>query len=369
MSDPYREATRHARRGMSTFAKVFLVGSGLVATLVIAGGIWLAASTRAAMDEWSEYWAGEQMEQARELEVARKEAAEAAAELEEMRTELARRELAAAREAAATVSAADRTDADLATLRGRIDLSQAAAEVAEAREAVRFAQAAAGADAHKNEFSARTMPEVQRSVAERQDPLAAELSSAVVTVLRSTFDDDAYDLNPAESGFGIEVTPREGAVTKVGLDFVSVGELLDRVAQGESVLAGVDPGGEAQSGQDDDVAVPDWVPVYPGSRSGDRFSATLEDVSVGGAVFVADARGHRILDWYSRTAWRMARAGTDFEARMTRNERDRDQDLRNDLGRYAMLWDGHSVSVFVIEDDHGDSLFVLLYKDTTGDEG
>lgn len=362
MSDPYREATRHARRGMSTFAKVFLVGGGLVATLVIAGGIWLAASTRAAMEEWSEYWAGEQMEHARELEVARKEAAEAAAELEEMRTELARRELAAAREAAATVSAADRTDADLATLRGRIDLSQAAAEAAAAREAD---------DARRYAVSVRTMPapEVQRSIAERQDPVAAELSKAVATVLRSTFDDDAYELTPAESGFGIDITPREGAVTKVGLDFVSVGELLDRVAHGESVLAGVEPGREAQTGQDDDVAVPDWVPVYPGSRSGDRFSATLKDVSVGGAVFVADARGHRILDWYSSTAWRMARGGTEFEARMTRNERDRDQDLRNDLGRYAMLWDGRSVSVFVIEDDHGDSLFVLLFKETAEAEG
>ena len=37
MTDPYQEATRHERTGLSTAAKVFLIGGGLLAAVVIAG--------------------------------------------------------------------------------------------------------------------------------------------------------------------------------------------------------------------------------------------------------------------------------------------------------------------------------------------
>lgn len=378
MSDPYREATRHERAGMSTLAKVFLVGGGLVTTLAVCVAIWVAVAARDAMNEWNEYWEHEYVQ---ELEAARAEAAGIEAQLAELRAEIAREsavrraemvsevQQAAAQRAAVERAAVERAAAQLAEVR------QASAELAlAAREASRVAQVAELA-ANDREAAARAanvaanLAEQRRSSADNQDPVAAELSRAVATVLRSAFDDDAYELKPAESGFGIEVTPREGSVKRLGLDFVSVGEILDRVAQGESVLAGVEPDEEVRTGDEDDEVVPDWVPVYPGSYSSDRFVATTEDISVGGAVFVVDARGHRILDWYGRTAWRMARGGTEFEGRMNRTDNDRDQDLRNDLGRYAMLWDGRSVSVFVIEDDHGDSLFVLLYKEEAEAEG
>ncbi|MYG80754.1 MAG: hypothetical protein F4187_02795, partial [Gemmatimonadetes bacterium] len=176
--------------------------------------------------------------------------------------------------------------------------------------------------------------------------MAEELKRAVATVLRSNFNNQAFELSPAESGFGIEVTPREGPVTKFGLDFVSVSELVDRAVRGEPVLAGVDQDDEARDDREDDGLIPDWVPVFPNSYSSDSFAASVNGLSIGGAVFVADARGHSVLDWYSRTAARMSRTGTDFEGRIIRNAEDRDQDLRNDLGRYAMLWDGRSVSVF-----------------------
>lgn len=373
MSDPYTEATRHERTGMSTLAKVFLVGGGLVTTLAVCVAIWVAVAARDAMNEWNEYW---QQEYVQELEAARAEAAGIEAQLAELRAEIARESavrrvemVSEVRQATAQRAAVERAAAQLAEVR------QASAELAlAASEASRVAQVAELA-ANDREAAARAanvaanLAAQRRSSADNQDPVAAELSRAVATVLRSAFDDDLYELKPAESGFGIEVTPREGSVKRLGLDFVSVGELLDRVAQGESVLAGVEPDEEGRTGEEDDEVVPDWVPVYPGSHSSDRFVATTEDISVGGAVFVVDARGHRILDWYGRTAWRMTRGGTEFEGRIYRTDNDRDQDLRNDVGRYAMLWDGRSVSVFVIEDDHGDSLFVLLFKETAEAEG
>ena len=385
MSDPYREATRHERTGMSTFAKVVLVGGGLLATLVIAGGIWLAAHTRAAMDEWNEYWEEERIEAVeamreveakRELELAREMAAvremdltremeglereleEAARELEEAARELeeAARELEVSREMEVARAEAAAVSARLADLRAEV-----------ARREMEVAEAAASAGGMA---PAANVSPVRGSSADKQDPVAAELNRAVVTVLRSAFTGQGFELEPAESGFGIEVTPREGSVRRLGLDFVSVGELLDRAAQGESVLAGVDRSDEARSDRESDEVAPDWVPVFPNSYSSDSFAATVDGMSIGGAVFVADAGGHRILDWYHRTAQRMARAGTDFDLRIIRDRDDRNQDLRTDLGRYGFRWDDRQVTVFVTEDDHGDSLFVLLYyRETAEAEG
>lgn len=150
-------------------------------------------------------------------------------------------------------------------------------------------------------------------------------------------------------------------MTKVGLDFASVSEILDGVARGEMGFADVERRRGAR-------VEPDWVPVYPGSYSNNRIFGTREDFSFGGAVYVAQAGGHEILDWYHRTAARMAREGATFDIRLIRGEEDRRQDLRGDLGRYAMAWDGRQVTVFVTEDDRGDSLFVLLYKGATQEQ-
>ena len=44
MTDPYREATRHERTGLSTVAKVFLIGGGLLAASVVALVIWASVA-------------------------------------------------------------------------------------------------------------------------------------------------------------------------------------------------------------------------------------------------------------------------------------------------------------------------------------
>ena len=292
MTDPYREATRHDRKGLSTLARVFLIAGGLLLAVVVALGIWLSVAVDRMADEWNDPWETQGAEAAREVAVVRR-AAETAAE--------ARR---------------------------------AAGELAEAR----------------------------RSIAEAQEPVAAELSRAVATVMKDMLEDEGLGLEPAESGIGLRFTPREGAVTSWSTDFASVSELLDKVARGESVLAGAERSGEPRRDRDDDGVAPDWVPVYPGAHSAFTLAATREDLSFGVAAFVAEGSGHGILDWYDGTAERMARSGTTFQHRVIRDEEAGRQDLRRDLGRYSIRWDGRLVTVFVLEDDHGDSLLLLLYK-------
>lgn len=169
MSDPYEEATRHERTGMSTLAKVFLVGGGLLATLVIAVGIWMAIALRSSVDELGEYTQQMRHEYVVELEAAQKEVAEAAAELAEARAE-AVREVAEARRAGEMMSEA----------------REVAARLAELQEAIVVEQAAAEEAARNAEVVGRTTPvsNAQPSIAEAPDPVAAKLSRAVVTVFK-----------------------------------------------------------------------------------------------------------------------------------------------------------------------------------------
>ena len=50
MTDPYQEATRHERTGLSTVAKVFLVGGGLLVAVVIAFTIWMSVAVEMVDD-------------------------------------------------------------------------------------------------------------------------------------------------------------------------------------------------------------------------------------------------------------------------------------------------------------------------------
>ncbi len=51
MTDPYREATRHERGGLSTVAKVFLIGGGLLVAAVVALVIWVTVTVDRWMDD------------------------------------------------------------------------------------------------------------------------------------------------------------------------------------------------------------------------------------------------------------------------------------------------------------------------------
>ena len=51
MTDPYQEATSHERRGLSTVAKVFLIGGGLLVAVVIALVVWVTVTVDRWMDD------------------------------------------------------------------------------------------------------------------------------------------------------------------------------------------------------------------------------------------------------------------------------------------------------------------------------
>ena len=51
MTDPYQEATRHERTGLSTVAKVFLIGGGLLVAVVIALVVWVTVTVDRWMDD------------------------------------------------------------------------------------------------------------------------------------------------------------------------------------------------------------------------------------------------------------------------------------------------------------------------------
>ncbi|MDE2652657.1 MAG: hypothetical protein F4087_06135 [Gemmatimonadetes bacterium] len=193
------------------------------------------------------------------------------------------------------------------------------------------------------------------SVAAAQEPVLRELSVAVATVMNGLFEDAKFELEPTESGFGLRYRPGEGAVASWSLDFSTVNEIMDKVARGESVLASV----KRLDGND---PIPDWVPVYPGAHRYYSFLVSRADFTFGVAGYVVEGGGHRMLDWYDRTTKRMARIGTTLKHRVILDERVRGLDLRRDLGRYSVGWDDRLVTVFVLEDDHGDSVLVVLYK-------
>ena len=194
--------------------------------------------------------------------------------------------------------------------------------------------------------------EVQWSVAER-------LAEAVATSLRATLEERGWSLEPAADGSGFAFRISDSGEDPVDFAFTGLAGILDKVARGEMRFTEVSRDGEA-----DQQAPPEWVPVYPGVRTNMSFSVETADFVLGGSVFVADASAARILDWYHD--WADRREPEEEPGFVGRTLRYPQEDLPvpgpGDLGRFALLFDLWSVVVFVTEDDHRGSLFVVLHK-------
>lgn len=314
MSDPYTEATRDERTGMSRLAKVLLFGGGLVLAAVLALFIWVSVSIDRMF--------GDMPPPPPPRVESRSEAVQQAAEQAEVRVRKARQELVAARARVAAAEAA----------RVRQDLAEAAAAANQQRESSR--------------------PPAQESVAE-------ELSLAVNTVLGSVFEDAGFNVEPVGEGVGLSFDIRSGTVS-TRFDLVSDLEMLNRVSRGEGRLADLWQDDAAERPETAKKPLPEWVPVFPGADRKNSFSLEFGDLALGVEVFLADASGHDIILWYFGAADRMERAGTDFSFRQLRSNAQ--PDPMEELGRFALRWEDRQVSVFVTEDDHGDSMFVLVYK-------
>lgn len=356
MSDPYTEATRNERTGMSTVAKVFLIGGGLVVAALVALFIWFSDSVDRMFSDMPpppppvEATDGEAARDAADLEESLKEHAEEQAEVE-----AALQRIVAAR-ARLEAAERDRVRQELAESVRRNQevaarLAERAEAVAEARreEARAVVEAAAVANLLQQESP---RPPAQESVAE-------ELSLAVNTVLESVFEDAGFSVEPVGAGIGLSFDIRSGTVS-TRFDLVSDPGMLNRVSRGEGRLADLWPDDAGHGAERAGKPLPEWVPVFPGADRKNSLSLEAGDLGAGVAVFLADAPGQDVILWYFRASDRMESAGTDFSFRQLRSKAQ--SDPLGELGRFAMGWEERQVSVFVTEDDHGDSLFVLVYK-------
>ncbi len=357
MSDPYTEATRNERTGMSTTAKVFLVGGGLVVAALVALFIWFSVS----MDRMF----GDMPPPPPPVEVTDSEAARDAADLEESlkeqaeeqaQVEAALQRIVAAR-ARLEATERDRVRQELAeAVRRNQEVAARHAQQAEALEVARREAAMAmeveAAAAANLQHQESPRPPAQESVAE-------ELSLAVNTVLESVFEDAGFSVEPVGAGVGLSFDIRSGTVS-TRFDLVSDPEMLNRVSRGDGRLADLWRDDAAHRAARARKPLPEWVPVFPGADRKNSLSLEAGDLGAGVAVFLAEAPGQDIILWYFRAADRMESAGTDSSFTQLRIKGQ--SDPLGEFGRFAMGWEDRQVSVFVTEDDHGDSLFVLVYK-------
>lgn len=345
MSDPYTEATRDERKGMSTLARVFLVGGGLAVAALAALFIWFSVSVPMMFGGMSsqppppppvDASSSEAVDRAAELDSLRlwqgafeasfkrtTEQAEAEAALQEAREELV---AARARIEAAEVARVRENAAEAVRRHQEImdRLAQQAEALAESRrEQVRAAEEAAVAANLQRESS---RPPEQESVAE-------ELSRAVNTFLESAFEDEGFSVEPVGAGVGLSFDIRSGKVS-TRFDLISDPEKLDRVSRGEGRFADLWPDDATERAEARGKPLPEWVPVFPGVDRKKSLSVEVGDFALGTAVFVAEASGPDILLWYFRAADRMERAGTDFSFRQLRA--DGQPGATGELGRLEM---------------------------------
>ena len=356
MSDPYTEATRNERTGMSTTARVFLFGGGLVVAALVALFIWFSVSMDRMFSDMPpppppvEVTDSEAARDAADLEESLKEQAEVAARLREVRQEVmderARLEAAERDHVRQELAEAVRRNREVAAR-----VAERAEALAEARreEARAVEEAAAAANLQRQES-----PRLQA-----QESVAEELSLAVNTVLESVFEDAGFSVEPVGAGIGLSFDIRSGTVS-TRFDLVSDPGMLNRVSRGEGRLADLWPDDAAHRAERARKPLPEWVPVFPGADRKNSLSLEAGDLGAGVAVFLADAPGQDVILWYFRASDRMERTGTDFSFRQLRSKAQ--SDPLGELGRFAMGWEERQVSVFVTEDDHGDSLLVLVYK-------
>lgn len=188
--------------------------------------------------------------------------------------------------------------------------------------------------------------------------IRSDINTAVVAVLDAMVAmEDEIGVVAGEEGSGVAFRiDLPGEAQQVEMDFVSVAETLDGVESGEIRFADVARDAGDAAAEDE---VPEWAGIFPGARRYTAFRFDLEDFVLGGAVFVADASAAEVLEWHDEE-------GVDLPG-VTRLSTNRntggDGEMRRD-GHISLMSGDRRLSVLAVEDDHGDSLFVLLYRDS-----
>lgn len=189
--------------------------------------------------------------------------------------------------------------------------------------------------------------------------IRSDVNAAVVAVLDAMVVlEDGISVEAGEEGSGVAFRINLPGGTRTEMDFVAVAQTLDRVESGEIRFADVAREAGEAAGEDD--GLPDWAKIFPGARRDAAFLFDLEDFVLGGAVFIADAGATEVLEWYDEEGTDLPGV-TRFSTNRTRGE---EWEQRRD-GHISLMSGDRRLSVLAVEDDHGDSLFVLLYRDSS----
>ncbi len=187
------------------------------------------------------------------------------------------------------------------------------------------------------------------SAADVRRSVAPKLVGAIATALNSTLEGRGWRVTPAGdgSGFAFEVSGPKGRPME--FEFSTLTGILDKLARGEAGFAELGGAGIMEEG-----SPPEWVPVYPGVRSNASTSAKTKDLVVGGGGYVADASTAEVLMWYFKWADRIGTSGASRKLYIPASG-------SGGIGRFELVFDLWSVTVFATEDDRGASLLVVLY--------
>ena len=246
MSDPYTEATRNERTGMSTLAKVFLFGGGLVVSALVALFIWFSVSIDIMFGGMPP-----PPPPPPPVEASRSEAVDHAAELDSLRLWQAEFEV---------------------SLKRAAEQAEAGAALQETRQEVVAEQARS---------EAAELARVRRDPAADQESVAEELSRAVTTVLEAAFEDAGFSVEPVGGGVGLSFDIRSGKVS-TRFDLVSDPEMLNRVSRGEGRLADLWPDDAAERAEAArKKPLPEWVPVFPAADRKNSLSSEIGDLAFG----------------------------------------------------------------------------------------
>ena len=182
--------------------------------------------------------------------------------------------------------------------------------------------------------------------------IGSDFGGAVATAVDVMLMEEGASTEPAAegSGFTFEIHFPDGEPMPV--DLTSVLQLMDEIHGGEARIAEIlaeGPGTDAGY-----EPLPDWVPVPDGARRYGGFSATVPELQLGGAVFLADAGVAEIADWYDE-------AKDDMDGFWAATKVEMEEGLRPQVS-VRLLGDGGQIVVLAVEDDHGDSLFAVVYR-------
>lgn len=212
------------------------------------------------------------------------------------------------------------------------------------------------------EIGEQVEAEIEIAAVTAAGSIRTDINAAVVAVLDAMVArEEGISVQPGEEGSGVAFQIDVPGRSLLGVDFASVAEVLDRVESGEMRFRDLATDTEADAGADAGASerhdLPEWVGRYPGSRRDANFRFDLDEFVLGGAVFVADATTAEVLDWYSEN-------GVDSpSARFSTNRSSGDDWEKRRDGHISLTSGDRRLSVLSVEDDHGDSLFVLLWKE------